>query len=160
MSEKPEWFEMTEGDQMPEPIRTSASKRFIKVAAFTAPLLLVGGAMVFADGHEEDERPNIDTTISTSTTATQSSTNSAGEVNPEIKVANNSAKPVNAPAIAPKSPGLSAPSAKDDDDHEGFGEEREHNDGEEREHRERGEHHDRRGPAPTIPQSGTSTTKN
>lgn len=164
MSEKPEWFQLTDGDQKPEPTTARASKRFVKVAAFTAPLLLVGGAMVFADGHDEDERPKIDTTISTSTS--QGSNNSESQSTPQIKKASTSNngvisnQAINSPSSAPKSPGISAPSGNGDDDHEGFGGEREHHDGVEREHRERGEHGDRNGQAPTIPKSGTSTTKN
>ena len=164
MSEKPEWFELAGEDQTPEKPVAKSKKRLLKLAAFTAPLVLVGGAMVFADGHDEEERPNIDTTISTSTS--QSSNVSESQVTPQVKnvpTSQNgavSAKEINSPTTAPKKPGISAPSATNDDNHEGFSGEREHQDGVEREHHERGEHGDRNGQAPKIPQSGTSTTKN
>lgn len=168
MSEKPEWFEMTEGDQKPEPIRTVASKRLIKIAAFTAPLLLVGGAMVFADGHEEEERPNINTTIpSTASNATTSSSASTNSVASKSISAQQSSDKTTTPispnspkAIPSKGPGIQAPSGNGDDDHEGFGGEREHREGGEREHHERGEHEGRNGTAPTIPKTGTTATKN
>jgi hypothetical protein len=162
MSEKPEWFQLTDGDQKPEPEARRASKRFVKIAAFTAPLLLVGGAMVFADGHDEEEQPNIDTTISTSTstsTVSDATTNS-NAVASKSTFANPSAS---------KSAGVVAPGTQQgpgDGDHEGFfgdgdgDHQRPEPNGSERPHRERGEHGDRNGTAPTIPQSGTSTTKN
>lgn len=164
MSEKPEWFQLTDGDQKPEPEAKRASKRFVKIAAFTAPLLLVGGAMVFADGEESDDRPNINTTLSsgTGTTASVSSDEHPTESAPAVQISNPKTAAVNAPSaaspssIASKGPGIQAPSGQGGDDHDGFSGEREHREGGEREHHDR----ERNGTAPTIPQSGTSTTKN
>ena len=78
MSEKPEWFEMASEDPMPSEPKLKSKKRIVKIALFTAPLLLVGGAMVFAEGDDGDDAPNMDTAIPTATVA--SSTNSAAVV--------------------------------------------------------------------------------
>ena len=75
MSEKPEWFEMASDDSKPSEPKFKSKKRIAKIAIFTAPLLLVGGAMVFAEGDESDDAPKMDTTIPTATT--NSSDNSA-----------------------------------------------------------------------------------
>lgn len=42
---KPEWFEMTEGENNPRPNR---GKKVLKVVALTAPLLIVAGGIVVA----------------------------------------------------------------------------------------------------------------
>jgi len=83
-----------------------------------------------------------------------------------VKISQPSTAVVNAPSVAApnanKGLGVPAPSANredEDDGHEGFGEEREHRDGGEREHHDRNRE-GRNGTAPTIPQSGASTTKN
>ena len=132
--------------------------------------MLVGGAMVFADGHEEEERPNINTTIpsvasNTTTTSTTTSTNAgasksiSAQQSSEKSPSPISPNSANSPkAIPSKGPGIQAPSGNGDDDHEGFGGEREH-EGREGGHHERGEHEGRGGTAPTIPKTGT-TTKN
>lgn len=168
MSEKPEWFKLTEGDEKPEIAPVSSSKRFAKLALFTLPLMLVGGAMVFADGEEGDDRPNIDTTItSTVSTASAVANSEAPKHNVNaVKISQPSTAVVSAPSVAApnanKGLGVPAPSANredEDDAHEGFGEEREHREGREREHHER-DRDGRNGIAPTIPQSGSSTTKN
>jgi hypothetical protein len=47
-------------------------RRLFKLALFAAPVLLVlsvGGAMVFADSEGGDDAPNIDTTISHTSTS-------------------------------------------------------------------------------------------
>lgn len=163
MSEKPEWFQLTGDDETPKQPITKSKKRFLKVALFTAPLLLIGGAMVFADGHDEEERPNIDTTISSATTSTSSNSTSATQSSSKAKtnessvtkVATAPAKSITAPAAAPKGVGVPAPSAKGDDDREGFEGDREHREGGERDHHDR-DRDGRNGPAPKIPQSGTS----
>ena len=46
MSEKPEWFQMASEDPTPTEPKLKSKKRIAKIAMFTAPLLLVGGAMV------------------------------------------------------------------------------------------------------------------
>ena len=77
MSEKPEWFEMAAEDPTPTEPKLKLKKRIAKIAMFTAPLLLVGGAMVFAEGDDNDDAPKMDTAIPTATVA--SSTNSTAE---------------------------------------------------------------------------------
>jgi hypothetical protein len=165
MSEKPEWFEMTDGEKKPEIDEVKTNRRFIKVALFTAPLLLVGGAMVFADGHDEEDRPNIDTTLSTSITGTTITSASNTQSNSDSNIKNaTSAKPT---PVNSKGAGVAEPNENrgpGDGDHPDFNGDGDHTPpafpGGERPHRERGERGDRNGSAPTIPQSGTSTTKN
>ena len=167
MSEKPEWFELAGEDQTPEQPVVKSKKRLLKLAAFTAPLVLVGGAMVFADGNGPDDAPNINTTIPSSTsstaaakTATSNSTNTAASKSITAQQSSEKGSAPSAPAApsvaASKGAGVQAPSGKGGDDHEGFDGEREHHEDGEREHHDR----DRNGNAPTIPQSGTATTKN
>ena len=167
MSEKPEWFELAGEDRAPELPVAKSKKRLLKLAAFTAPLVLVGGAMVFADGHEEEERPNINTTIpsvASNTTTTSTTTSNNAGASKSISAQQSSEKspspisPNSPKAIPSKGPGIQAPGGNGDDDHEGFGGEREH-EGREGGHHERGEHEGRGGTAPTIPKTGT-TTKN
>ena len=59
MSEKPEWFEMASDDSKPSEPKFKSKKRIAKIAIFTAPLLLVGGAMVFAEGDEKIGRAHV-----------------------------------------------------------------------------------------------------
>ena len=84
MSEKPEWFEMASEDPKPSEPKLKSKKRIVKIALLTAPLLLVGGAMVFAEGDDSDDAPKMDTTIPTATaansTSSTSSTNSTAVV--------------------------------------------------------------------------------
>jgi hypothetical protein len=176
MSEKPEWFKLTDEEQPPASANPKVGKRFAKVALLTVPLVLAGGAMVFADG-EDDDRPNIDTTMTStnSTSGVAAMTSSANEIgssgNTKSTGVSVKAEQVIAPstkAIAnpgsQKGVGVPAPSGNkgdDDGDHQGFfgGDDDEH-EGREGSHHERGEHSDRKGVAPTIPKSGTTTTKN
>ena len=171
MSEKPEWFEMTEGEQKPAEVAAKSNKRLLKLALFTAPLVLVGGAMVFADGNGPDDAPNINTTIPSSTSSaiaanTAISTSTKTVASKSITAKQSSDR--SSTSIAPSSPnanpskgtGIQAPSGNGDDGHEGFGGEREHHEGGEREHHEGGEHEGRNGTAPTIPKTGTIATKN
>ena len=168
MSEKPEWFKLTEGEENPEIATVNTGKRFAMLALFTLPLMLVGGAMVFANGDEGDDRPNIDTTItSTVSTASTVANSEAPKHNANaVKISTPTAAVVNATEIATpnanKGAGVPAPSANrgdDDGEHEGLSDGREHRDGGEREHHDRNQE-GRNGTAPTIPQSGASTKKN
>jgi hypothetical protein len=79
MSEKPEWFEMAAEDPTPTEPKLKSKKRIVKIAMLTAPLLLVGGAMVFAEGDDSDDVPKMDATIPTATV--NNSTNSANSAN-------------------------------------------------------------------------------
>ena len=167
MSEKPEWFELAGEEHAPEQPVIKSKKRLLKLAVFTAPLVLVGGAMVFADGNGPDDAPNINTSIpsaSASTTtankATSTSTNTAASKSITAQQSSDKTSAPTAPsapsAAASKGLGVQPPSGKGGDDHEGFNGEGEHHDGGEREHHDR----DHNGTAPTIPKSGTATTKN
>ena len=55
MTEKPEWFELAGEDspQSPKP-----KKRLVKVALIAAPLVLIGGAFVAAQGEGGDDAPS------------------------------------------------------------------------------------------------------
>ena len=77
MSEKPEWFEMASEDPKPTEPKLKSKKRIVKIALLTAPLLLVGGAMVFAEGDDSDDAPKMDTTIPTATVANSTGSNSS-----------------------------------------------------------------------------------
>ena len=175
MSEKPEWFELAGEDQKPELPVAKSKTLFLKIAIFTAPLVLVGGAMVFADGEGgDDDRPNIDTTITS--TNTGSAIASAATASDQTTSGNSVANPAPATPATPatkKGVGVAAPGTNmgpgdGDGDHQGFfggddddeGREHEGREGGEREHHERGEHEGRSGTAPVIPKAGTTTTKN
>ena len=72
MSKKPEWFVLAEEEQIADTENKRKSKKlFAKIAILTAPLIIVGGAFVFAEGDESDDAPK---TNSTHTTATVKST--------------------------------------------------------------------------------------
>mgnify|MGYP003338170857 CR=1 FL=1 len=69
MSERPEWFELTEGDKRSNSNKQKPSRNiFIRALAIGVPLVIVGSAMVFAEGDESDDAPKMDTTIPTATT--------------------------------------------------------------------------------------------
>ena len=70
MSEKPEWFQITEGDEKPEVKKSK--KGFLKIAAVALPLVVVGAVAVGANG-EEDDAPQFSPTI-TSNTSTSNAT--------------------------------------------------------------------------------------
>lgn len=61
MTEKPEWFELTGDDQKPNVnnsvTRTAPKNRLIRILAVAIPLVIVGSAMVFAEGGSEAEEP-------------------------------------------------------------------------------------------------------
>jgi len=61
MTEKPEWFELTGDDQKPHVnnsvTRTAPKNRLIRILAVAIPLVIVGSAMVFAEGGSEAEEP-------------------------------------------------------------------------------------------------------
>jgi hypothetical protein len=139
MSNKPEWFEMASGEQSPEVATPKSKKRIAKIALLTVPLLLVGGAMVFAEGDGEgDDAPKIDTTISSSTSANTVSDQSATTTNSTSS--NSTSNGVASPSTTTqKGVGVQPPSAKGgDDDNEGFIGRGDH-EGRER-HHEGGEH--------------------
>ena len=61
MTEKPEWFELTGDDQKPNGnnsvTRTAPKNRLIRILAVAIPLVIVGSAVVFAEGGSEAEEP-------------------------------------------------------------------------------------------------------
>ena len=80
MSEKPEWFELSDEEPKPQSdgVNKKSKKRFVKIALFTAPLLLIGGAMVFAEGgNENDDVPAGVGTLSPATSTTDANSNSS-----------------------------------------------------------------------------------
>ena len=150
MSNKPEWFELA-GEEpklnSPESAPTVKSKvkskkRFAKIALLTAPLLIIGGALVFAEGDEGDDAPKMDTTIpaatvNSSTTSTQSNSATAIKVSQAStkNVATNTSSGVTNPATNNPATGVGvpAPSGRGGEGHEG-------REGHERPHHEGGEH--------------------
>ena len=128
MSEKPEWFELSDEEPKPESGLTnkaskSSKKRFVKIALFTAPLLLIGGAMVFAEGgNENDDVPAGVGTLSpaTSTASDNSSTNTTDTTNTGGGVANPSANNGTTSSKSLKSAkGVGVPKPSGGGDHEG-----------------------------------------
>ena len=139
MSEKPEWFQITEGDEKPE---VKKSKRgFLKITAVALPLVVVGAFAVAANGGEDDA-PQFSPTITTSSAAS-SSTNGVVTQNSNKVInassSNSKTSPVVATVSNPSAPtptkpsiGVQPPKGGGDESHEGF---------EGGEHREGGEHH-------------------
>ena len=179
MSERPEWFELTEGDKRSNSNKQKPSRNiFIRALAIGVPLVIVGSAMVFAEGDSEaEEIPQSAVVQSTQSTTATAAADSQSDSNSLINSDNtsgnssndNSGNSVNS-ASAPKNPtftdpnsnkglGVPAPSGnrEDSDEHEG----REHEGREGGEHRERegreGREHRERENAPKIP---TTTSKN
>lgn len=101
--EKPEWFKMTEGDQKPLEIAPKSKNHLFKVAAFTAPLLIVGAIAVGAIGEAEEEEnaPAFDTTLTTTSSSTTaipavnnaSQQSSTSNTSPKFVTVANSAAP-------------------------------------------------------------------
>lgn len=141
MSETPEWFKMTEGDQKPAEIAPKPKKHLFKVAAITAPLLIVGAVVFGATGEAEEEEnaPAFDTTLTTtssSTTAIPASTTT--QQSSSAGVANPASAPIAKPGV-----GVPMPNAKgereDGDDHGFFGgDDDDEHEGRERHHEEGG----------------------
>jgi hypothetical protein len=174
MSEKPEWFQITEGDDKPAEPKSKSSR--LKIVAIALPLIVVGAFAVGANGDEDDEvAPQISSSTMASTSNSDASSTSENTKkvtaaivsNPQKQNSMNVAKSVSAPAsTAPVKPGIGVPAPSingKEDDHDGFFGGDDEDEGSEHEgrerHKERGEH-ENRGAAPKIPQSGSSTTKN
>ena len=142
MTEIPEWFKMTEGDQKPAEFAPKPKRNLFKVAAITAPLLIVGAVVFGATGEAEEEEnaPAFDTTLTTtssSTTAIPASTTT--QQSSSTGVANPAAAPIGKPGV-----GVPMPSGKgereDDDNHGFFG-----GDDDDDEHEGRERHHEEGG---------------
>lgn len=120
MTETPEWFQLPD---KPEPEPARPKRIALKVALITAPLLLIGGAVVFAEnGKEGDDQPNLPTlntanSVKTSNTQTiitnSSNTDNAPKVAKKTDAVAKVAAPtgLNQSANGIKNPGL--PSGKD-----------------------------------------------
>ena len=142
MSNKPEWFELADE----EPTSNNApkfksTKRMAKIALLTAPLLIIGGALVFAEGDESDDAPKMDTTIPTATVNSSTNTGQSNSAT-SVKVSQASTKNLtantssvvtdpaaNLPATnnSKKGVGVPAPSGRGGEEHEGR--ERPHHEG-------------------------------
>ena len=129
MSKKPEWFELAGEEPKPnspasEP-KFNSTKRLAKIALLAAPLIIVGGAFVFAEGDESDDAPKLDNTIPTATVnnaspaiqVSQASTKNV-TANSSVGVANpaTSNSTTNKPGIGV---GVPAPSGSGGEEHEG-----------------------------------------
>ena len=143
MSNKPEWFELADKEPTPNDApKFKSTKRLAKIALLTAPLLIIGGALVFAEGDEGDDAPQVDTTIPTATvnsSATTTQSNSATVIKVSQastkKVSTNTSSGVTNPATNNPATGVGvpAPSGRGGEEHEG-------REGHERPHHEGGEH--------------------
>jgi hypothetical protein len=72
MTETPEWFQLPDS---PEPEPKRPRRITLKVALITAPLLLIGGAVVFAEnGNEGEDKPNLPTLSSAATSSSANAT--------------------------------------------------------------------------------------
>ena len=134
MSEKPEWFEMAAEEKTPSQPGPKKIKRVAKIALLTAPLLLIGGAMVFAEGDESDDAPAMDTTIPTATVSSSTANTQVNSSN-SIKVTQATSKSANSNTVTgvtnpATDVGVPAPSGRGGEGHEGR----------ERPHHEGGEH--------------------
>ena len=137
MSKIPEWFEMTAGDNEPEtPKHKFAGKSRVKLIAIaTVPLIITGGALVFADGGTEDDLPKNAPTLSPTANNANSSEKSAKSSNTEKQVIVQSSSTGKSQSINTQT-GIQAPSGinnprrghREDGDHfgreghDGFGE--------------------------------------
>lgn len=157
MTETPEWFKITEGDQKPEEFAPKPKKHLFKVAAITAPLLIVGAVVFGATGEaEEDDAPAFNTTLSTSSNSITANTADTNGVAPRL-ITNNSPSGVGVanPAAAPiGKPGVGVPmpsgegEREDDDDHGFFGgddDDDDDHDDDDDEHESRERHHEEGG---------------
>ena len=145
MSNKPEWFELADKEPTPNGApKFKSTKRLAKIALLTAPLLIIGGALVFAEGDEGDDAPKMDTTIPTATVNSATTANQSN-ASTSIKVSQASSKNLTANTSgdvanpATNNPttsksgtgvGVPAPSGRGGEEHEGR----------ERPHHEGGEH--------------------
>jgi len=146
MSNKPEWFELADKEPTPNNApKFKSTKRMAKIALLTAPLLIIGGALVFAEGDESDDAPKMDTTIPTATLKSSTNTGQSNSAT-SVKVSQASTKNLtantssgitdpaaNLPATnnSKKGVGVPAPSGRGGEEHEGR--ERPHHEGGENE---------------------------
>ncbi len=92
MSNKPEWFELADEEPTPNDApKFKSTKRMAKIALLTAPLLIIGGALVFAEGDESDDAPKMDTTIPTATVNSSTNTGQSNSAT-SVKVSQASTK--------------------------------------------------------------------
>ncbi|MFM8447712.1 MAG: hypothetical protein ACKN92_06040, partial [Candidatus Nanopelagicaceae bacterium] len=87
------------------------------------PLLLIGGAMVFAEGDESDDAPAMDTTIPTATVSSSTANTQANSSN-SIKVTQATSKSANSKTVndvanPATGVGVPAPSSQGGERHEG-----------------------------------------
>ena len=146
MSNKPEWFELADKEPTPNNApKFKSTKRMAKIALLTAPLLIIGGALVFAEGDESDDAPKMDTTIPTASVNSSTNTGQSNSAT-SVKVSQASTKNLtantssgvtdpaaNLPATnnSKKGVGVPAPSGRGGEEHEGR--ERPHHEGGENE---------------------------
>jgi len=133
MSEKPEWFQITEDEQ--STLEPKAEKRnLFKILAVSLPLVIAGAVLVGATGEADDDEnaPAINTTIPSSTSSntsnasTESSNTDAGSnsaivvstitTSKSAGVSNPAAPNSNAPSVGKVGVGVPMPTGKGDDD--------------------------------------------
>jgi hypothetical protein len=122
MSEKPEWFQITEGDEKPE--AKQRKRGFLKIAAVALPLVVVGAVAVGANGEEDDApqfSPTINSAAQNSTSTIAKSSNTATN-SPKVSTISNPSATAPANPSGPSNPGngVQPPKGGGNDDHEGF----------------------------------------
>ena len=123
MSEKPEWFQITEGDKKPEVKKSK--KGFLKFAAVALPLVVVGAVAVGANGEEDDApdfSPTITSNVSTDNAAAQTSTATISQASINSPKVSTISNPNNMSPVNPANPGIGIqpPKGGGDEDHEDF----------------------------------------
>ena len=96
MTERPEWFELTEGDQKSNSNKQKPSRNIvIRALAIGVPLVIVGSAMVFAEGDSEaEEIPQNAIAQSTTTAAPADSQSDSNSLSNSDNTSSNSGNSV------------------------------------------------------------------
>ena len=133
MTETPEWFELTNNEENSSSNKPNKpknpKKRIAKVLAFTVPLLIVGGAMVFAEGEGESDdmppAPVIQTTTDASNQNSDQGATGTDSGNTSSSTTTKSANSTTAKAAGVANPattsgkGVGVPKPKGGGEHEG-----------------------------------------
>lgn len=120
---KPEWFQLTEGEGYNRPARR---KRFIKIAALTAPLVIVAGGVLVAQTGESGPADAISQTPAPVKIVSSESAKPA----PTTVVAQVKSTPAQPSTFVKKPAIANPPSGRGGDDEFGEHEGREHRGGE------------------------------
>lgn len=151
--EKPEWFELVDGDA-PSAQVAKVNKKLPAIAVLVTGALIATGAFFASasENHHDDDRvASVDFNSGAQGSVTNEETSDEVFTTPP--------KGPDAPGVAPIKPPGGGGEREDDEDgeHEDFDEDGEHEERERHEGRERHERGERGGSAPQIPAPSTST---